>query len=364
MEIVLVDPVKIVICPAPAWTAKSLPRKLVHEQNIETLFGVREFLRIPSLTACVSELLEKYGEVADLLAIANGCIPEGEQHDIQARISFKSGVAQPTAYGIFKRSAADVMSLPIGPQLLLRVEVNDEPFKFIQTSMMPLLFNARCVADQHVVYAHTFGSNEGSVVPLGIGAPGGKSYIGITKRGWAKRYQEHHRSADVGSPYHFHRAIREWSGKTSETHQIISCGLSQDDAMSLEEGLVERLSLYPRGLNMIPGGMAGIRYLAQHGFAVGPKAWENRHVLLRQFATHCERSGRPNPLASALWYDPSYVEKVICGGDDRLKPKQIRDARFLASLGRSVEQVASEIGARNVTQVRRLLSGATYSRVA
>lgn len=360
----MADPVKIVICPAPAWRAKLLPKKLAHEQNIEALFGVREFLRIPSLSGAMQELLEKYSEVADLLAISNGEIPATAQHDIQARISFKSGLPQPIAYGIFERRGDVVAPFPVGPQLLLRVEIDDEPFKFIQTSIMPLLFNARCIADQHVVYAHTFGSHDGSVVPLGVGAPGGKSYIGVTKRGWAKRYQEHRRSADVGSPYHFHRAIREWSGVAAETHQIISCGLTSDEAMSLEEGLVDRLSLHPRGLNMIPGGLAGIRYLARQGFTVGPKAWENRHVLLRQFATHCERSGRPNPLAAAQWCDPSYAERVICGGDDRLKPSQIRDARFLSSMGKTADQVAIEIGARNVTQVRRLLSGATYSRVA
>ena len=87
-------------------------------------------------------------------------------------------------------------------------------------------------------------------------------------------------------------------------------------------------------------------------------------AIINRFFDRTSREGRPNPLAAANWLSSDYAEKVICAGPDRLKPQQIRDARFFSSLGQNADEIAMRIGARNSAQVERLVSGQTYSRIA
>lgn len=195
----------------------------------------------------------------------------------------------------------------------------------------------------------------------------GASYIGITKRGWRTRWAEHVRSANSGSHYRFHQAIRQWHGVAGATlHAIVACGLSEQQAMAAEEEAIRRDTLYPNGLNMVPGGNAGLAYLRQIG-AIGAServAPDDRQTVINRFFERATRKGLPNPLAAANWLSPDYAEKVICAGPDRLKPQQIRDARYFASMGRDAADIAQQVGARNVLQVQRLLTGSTYSRIA
>lgn len=231
----------------------------------------------------------------------------------------------------------------------------------IELPVASVLRSVRDISDLYQVYSHSYVHDE-----LGGNIGDGASYIGVTKRGWRTRWAEHARSAERGSRYRFHQAIRHWSDKALTVHhRVISCGQTEAEAMAMEEKMVGLETLYPKGLNMIPGGYAGLQYLRQIGAAgagerVSPD--EKQDVINRFFETASRRS-QPNPLAAANWCDPSYAEKVICAGEDRLKPEQIRQARFLASLGRSKTDVATEVGAKNVAQVRRLLAGNTYSRI-
>ena len=103
-------------------------------------------------------------------------------------------------------------------------------------------------------------------------------YYGITKRGWSLRFQEHTRSA-IGRNSHrlFARTLRYLTAaRAQELYDvpderpklrglittICATGLSHGEALDVEEAMVEKYSLsskHPNGLNMIPGGAAGLR---------------------------------------------------------------------------------------------------------
>lgn len=223
-----------------------------------------------------------------------------------------------------------------------------------------VLATAENVFGKYQVYQHTYlRDEEGKDI---VGA----KYTGVTKRGWRGRWKEHFRAAMAGSRYRFHGAIRHWGERASLIlREIAGVALSEADAMRIEEALVAHNTLFPAGLNMIPGGYAGIRHLRQLG-ALGRNegiAPDDRDKAIERFFAASSRRGLPNPLAAAKWCDPAYAEKVICGPEGRLKPDQVRAARFRQTLGQAVDEIAIGIGARNALQVSRLLSGATYGRI-
>lgn len=192
-------------------------------------------------------------------------------------------------------------------------------------------------------------------------------YAGITKRDWRTRWTEHLRSAKNQSHYLFHEAIRQHYGKPGSVtrHMIFLHNMSENEALKEEEKYVAEHTLYPLGLNMVPGGNAGLAYLRHIG-AIGNHervAPDDRQDVINRFFERTSRKGLPNPLAAANWLNADYAEKVMCAGDDRLKPQQIRDARFLSSLGHAADEIAARVGARNIAQIQRLIAGETYSRI-
>lgn len=213
----------------------------------------------------------------------------------------------------------------------------------------------------------------------------GLNYVGITRQGWQARLAQHRAAARGGSPLLFHRALREWVGRVKVTeHRILAAGMSEDAALALEERMVAgtkdelisarfghgskswgRGTLYPRGLNMIPGGKAGLAYLHKLGVIAPrqPVDVERREELVSQLMLKSQREGKPNPLLAALWCDDDYATRIICGGQGRLKPRQIEDARLLATDGKPVAEIAETVGAKNIAQITRLLKGRTYSRI-
>ena len=187
------------------------------------------------------------------------------------------------------------------------------------------------------------------------------AYIGITKRPWHERFDEHRNAARRGSGLLFHRAIVEHSEKLI-THQILAADLTFDEAMSYEEQAVQQASLYPLGLNMIPGGFAGYAYLARLGHAV--KNERERDAAVADLLTRETVHGRPNPLCAARWVsDQDYINRVICGHSGRLTLEQVRDARLMASYGKEASEVAEAIGA-NIRQTRDVIASRRYGRVA
>jgi hypothetical protein len=243
--------------------------------------------------------------------------------------------------------------------MTLGIFVDREGFREVTALPIYLVTHPEYFGHYHI-YRHAFLTDQHGEKIENAG------YTGVTKRGWRTRWAEHLRAANSGSHYRFHKAIKQWQGVATTTmHQIVGHANSEQRAMAMEERIVARDTLYPLGLNMIPGGNAGLEYLRRIGALgknerVSPDDVQN---VINRFFENTSRKGIPNPLAAANWLDPSYAEKVICAGPDRLKAQQIRDARFLSSLGHDVEVVAARVGARNVDQVRRVLAGSTYSRI-
>lgn len=205
------------------------------------------------------------------------------------------------------------------------------------------------VQGQHVLYCHSFQTE----VPL--------AYVGISKRRWFERLSQHITSAKSGSPYLFHRAIVEHQEKTM-MHKVFLCGISSETAMKYEEEFVGSLSLYPLGLNMIPGGKAGMAYL--HKLGVAARSLEERDEALERLSSQEQLAGRPNPLCAARWAeDQSFVERVICGHSGRLTAEQVRTIRLLAGFGKSESEITHMVSASNDRQVANVLKSKTYGRI-
>ena len=121
-------------------------------------------------------------------------------------------------------------------------------------------------------------------------------------------------------------------------------------------------TLYPKGLNMIPGGYAGLKVLHKMGVMKDNQPFnvDQRDNLLIE---GLKRGGQANPLLAAHWNDEDYATKVICGPEGRLQPPQIQEARTLGLLGRETSEITDIVGAKNERQIKSLLQGSTYSRI-
>lgn len=230
----------------------------------------------------------------------------------------------------------------------------------------------------YVIYGHEILCNPGIAKSKGL--PEFPRYIGLTRQGWNKRWQQHHNAAKRGSKLLFHKALRELAPGNYIEHHVINMVKTEKEAMDFEEKYVageignnfwscdpdNRISnfgtLYPNGLNMIPGGYAGLRKLHELGALADrkPVTLENRDNILERYV---ERESRTNPLVSALWNNPEYAEAIICKPEGRLKPDQIQKGRLMNMMGRNVEEICEAIEAKNQEQVKNMLAGRTYSRI-
>jgi hypothetical protein len=210
-------------------------------------------------------------------------------------------------------------------------------------------------------------------------------YYGITKRGWNKRFTEHVESglADESRRLfpsklkelisarveHVHRKSQTGPMLTGFVSAICAVGLNEDSAMDAEEYLVDKYSLsskHPNGLNMIPGGREGIKVLRKLSSDGGTSLIESgdREALLDEYLKIHPHFGRPNPGVTESWNDPAYAEAVICGRENRLSAGQVREIRYLAAMGNSIDRIRELIGALDDGQVSRVLSGRTYTRIS
>ena len=244
--------------------------------------------------------------------------------------------------------------------------------------------------NHHVVYCHTLSILREAEVPNdreeAEDIDNSLHYIGITKQGWQRRFKQHLSNARRGSPLLFHRALRDYyTGCKLVQHRILKVCSSEKEAMDTEEEFVEGAksdlpnawafkntgdswffgTLYPKGLNMIPGGYAGLKVLHKLGALRDrkPVDVDRRDQILIDALKREGRAGQPNPLISAHWNDPDYAEKIICGPEGRLSPQQINEARALELTGKSNFEIAEAVGAKNEQQIARLLIGRTYSRI-
>lgn len=255
--------------------------------------------------------------------------------------------------------------------------------EYITVSMREVV-QCNNIAGNYVVYSHSIGPRPG----VSEFAGAAMSYVGVTRQGWRKRFSQHLSNAMSGSPLLFHRALREhYAGAAVVQHRILGVFATEREAMDEEEAFVNGVfseqaavqshfdfvgleswatgTLYPNGLNMIPGGYAGLRALHKMGALADREVVdvERREERLINIMKRPSLEGKPNPLLAAHWQNEDYATRIICGPEGRLRPEQISQARFLYALGRNKEEITQTVGARSVDQIARLLAGKTYSRI-
>jgi hypothetical protein len=210
-------------------------------------------------------------------------------------------------------------------------------------------------------------------------------YIGITKRTWQHRYRQHCRDSQRGSNLLFHRALRGEMCKIGVIEHIVErAGLTEKQAMEIEEKEVENRSLhslYHNGLNMIPGGYAGLKcihhFATRTGYPFHGKLTADtvesvlvdvqRHLFEKHFQTAVME--RINAEIARLWAeDPDYRIKVMTGRQNRFSFRQIQAARIWYASGWLIEKILSNLqslDSRKITvkQLERLLRGETYSSI-
>lgn len=146
----------------------------------------------------------------------------------------------------------------------MRLEI---PLRAIMKGNAPL-------AGTYVVYLHVLKTTNGA----------NYLYYGITKRGWTLRFQEHTRAAFKRPKRALPKRMAELIEATADRrvgrshgdqvtldaiiNALCAVGLTKDQALETEEYLVEKYSLAEKhefGLNMIPGGRAGIAMARRFG---------------------------------------------------------------------------------------------------
>jgi hypothetical protein len=335
-----------------------LPKTIIHPQNVYRLIRPERLRGLTTSYFC--QVLEDsfrgmYSE-AELFELCNST---GRQNFDGLQINIVCRDNHPAQFKLRKISRETfVLKYPDLSKLVIAVfdDVSGLPETAILRDVVsvPLeacLSRAPDLSGTNTVYAHTFTNADNF---FGVRSEAEPTYVGVTNRGWAVRWQEHVSAARAGSPYRFHEAIRRF-GRNPVFHEIIACGASREEAMRIEEWAVDRFSLHPKGFNMIPGGDAGIAYLANNGVPRSSIDWEHREKAIR--------IGVANALISALWRDDDYATSVICGNSKNYDLKTVRQIRALAKIGKSPDGIAALIGC-SVQRVQKLLKGETYSRVA
>lgn len=211
------------------------------------------------------------------------------------------------------------------------------------------------VSGKHLVYSHSFlppSDDDPANNPFTIG------YVGITGRHWCLRLLEHIWSASGGSRYSFHVALRQFLGCRPLVSRIRAAGLSFEDAMQVEEDLAW-LTIGGQGLNMIPGGFAGLSFLGRRGFTARQKNWEHRETTIEKLRARAERRGRPDPLAALRWND-EFKKKMVCGNRNNFSEHELGLIEFMACAGNAIEEIAAKFSA-NPRRVRNFISGRTYT---
>lgn len=80
----------------------------------------------------------------------------------------------------------------------------------------------------------------------------GMVYIGCTRKSLEQRKAEHHRDAFNGSPFKFHRALKNASD--SFAWSVVAVADSQREVFALERRHIAMRNSYAAGYNSTPGG--------------------------------------------------------------------------------------------------------------
>ena len=191
-------------------------------------------------------------------------------------------------------------------------------------------------------------------------------YVGITGRDWLLRLKEHINEMRRGSRKRFHAAWRESMGMKHVlfTSSLMDINQTFEGAMDWEEKNVDTVAYGPNGLNMIPGGFKGLKFLHKLRIINNVNInLEEREKAIEEYISQNPRKGIPNPFISKLWEDDEYYLKVIQARPKTLSTDKVRKIRELYKLGRSISEIVTEVGALNEAQVKSLIIGKTYTRI-
>ena len=191
-------------------------------------------------------------------------------------------------------------------------------------------------------------------------------YAGISSRNWLRRLDEHLYEVRHGSKKLFHRVWRDSLalGKVTYFSELIALNFTFEDALNWEEWFVDNFSLSPKGLNMIPGGKKGLKFLHEHKLTTSPVvSLEERERAIDEYLKRNPRAGVANPLISDLWKNDDYYLAVIGSREKSLSPEQVRQIRELTPTGMTPRQIMDKVGALNERQVINVMTGKTYGRV-
>jgi hypothetical protein len=234
-------------------------------------------------------------------------------------------------------------------------------------------------ARDHMIYEHHIAPMDHSQEQLGEQFKAAR-YIGLTSRNWQTRYREHQRDALTGSELLFHTTLASVfpEGGVSQVgmgvFEIVRSGLcfiseleyvnlTYDEAMQIEEKLVER-TLHPAGLNMIPGGFAGLKLLHKLGFLSRAKATvEERNLAAAKYLQQQPRKRNPAPWVSERWEKDDYYEQVVLNRSNTLNREQVHQIRKFGNDWKFNPEIIARLSGASERQVRDVLNGKYYSRV-
>lgn len=198
------------------------------------------------------------------------------------------------------------------------------------------------------------------------------SYVGMTTRNWLERFDEHIAEVRKGVGYLFHQAMRDSLLRNDMVynHELYDLNLSYDDAMNIEELLINVWStLAPQGFNMVPGGFNGPNELEKHGILKksdrklkGQDMLDKVDEAIRKFIEKELKEGNPNPLICDWWSDDEKYWSAMESHHKRLNMAQVDKIWALYAKGLPLEQIKEEVSALNERQVKGVLDGKHYKR--
>lgn len=198
------------------------------------------------------------------------------------------------------------------------------------------------------------------------------AYAGVTSRNWLIRFHEHLKDSIKGSQGLFHKAWKDSLDQQDSLapqkmvylSELLMLNVSKDEAMDWEERFVDNHTLTPKGLNMIPGGYKGMKYL--HKLRLTDRediSVEERDRAVTEYVRQNPRKGMPNPFMSELWEDDDFYLRVINAKEKTLNSEQVKKIRKLYEDGYEARDIAKQVGALNELQVKKVILGRTYKRI-
>ena len=243
--------------------------------------------------------------------------------------------------------------------VLLHINIDFED-GIVWKALVPLQYVLKGWGDAnegHQGYSHTISRNMQRVVrvdQIPSASERDKNdyyYVGITGRNWLQRLNEHFGEIRRGSGKRFHRAWRESLGIDDVlfTSSLLSVNMTKDEAMNWEEDKVETIAYGPNGLNMIPGGYKGLKYLHKlriiKSFDI---SLEEREKAITEYMWQHPRKGVRNALLSELWKDDEFYKRVNKSHPKRLSEDQVLEIHRLNDMNWAASEIFKEVGAIDV----------------